>query len=238
MRYMRDMCYMRYLLYMHYMRYGTVWMGPQAGAPRTRDTCAALMIDLLTKEERAVGPPTSAPPPHQQGQLKLDVTPLPRYQVTCVASHRQAQLMLDVYAEVLNELQLPFVAVIDFSWFPPECVKCGGVESGGCVGSGAALEWSQCAEPHMFLSLPSLRATCSQNAGQRSHLILKARPRRRPAAPPAGAGAGLSAGGTVRVGRQLVPGQRVLDGDAGGVGRPRGGKLFVDRRAAKPVSRA
>ena len=45
----------------------------------------------------------------------------------------QAQLMLDVYAEVLRERPFPYVKVVDFSWFPPECVQCGGVRNNGCV---------------------------------------------------------------------------------------------------------
>ena len=47
---------------------------------------------------------------------------------------RQAQLILDVYADVLNERPLPNLAVVDFSWFPPECVKCGGARDGGVLG--------------------------------------------------------------------------------------------------------
>ena len=66
------------------------------------------------------------PPSRPRARLLAPLT-------TALLRAAQAQLMLDVYAEVLNERELPHLAVVDFSWFPPECVKCGGVESGGWV---------------------------------------------------------------------------------------------------------
>ncbi|KAL1520189.1 hypothetical protein AB1Y20_023659 [Prymnesium parvum] len=44
----------------------------------------------------------------------------------------QARLMVEVYAQILHERSLPHIAVLDFSWFPPECISCGGVHSGQC----------------------------------------------------------------------------------------------------------
>jgi len=39
----------------------------------------------------------------------------------------QAKLMLDVYADILQERNLSHIADIDFSWFPAQYQKCGGV---------------------------------------------------------------------------------------------------------------
>ena len=43
---------------------------------------------------------------------------------------RQGPLIVDVYAELLKELSLPNIGVLDFSWFPKECIRCGGARSG------------------------------------------------------------------------------------------------------------
>ncbi len=41
-------------------------------------------------------------------------------------SPKQAELMLDVYADILSKHHLPFIADLDFSWFP-QGLTCGGV---------------------------------------------------------------------------------------------------------------
>jgi len=43
----------------------------------------------------------------------------------------QAQLMLEVYAELLKSCVLPFIADIDFSWFPQEFQTCGNIKNLG-----------------------------------------------------------------------------------------------------------
>jgi hypothetical protein len=47
----------------------------------------------------------------------------------------QAQLMLDVYAEIINENNLSRIEDIDFSWFPSE-LTCGGITNGQMFKSG------------------------------------------------------------------------------------------------------
>lgn len=42
----------------------------------------------------------------------------------------QAELILDVYADIIREHNLSWISDIDFSWFPTEYTSCGGVENG------------------------------------------------------------------------------------------------------------
>lgn len=44
-------------------------------------------------------------------------------------SSQQAQYMLQAYADIIQEQKLPWVADIDFSWFPKEYAACGGVKN-------------------------------------------------------------------------------------------------------------
>ncbi|HZW61086.1 MAG TPA: DUF4804 domain-containing protein [Candidatus Babeliales bacterium] len=44
---------------------------------------------------------------------------------------RQANLMVDVFAQVIKQYNLSQIADIDFSWFPDEVQACGGIKNGG-----------------------------------------------------------------------------------------------------------
>lgn len=53
-----------------------------------------------------------------------------------LVSPKQGQWMTDVYADVLAENKLEWIADIDFSWFPKDCVTCGKVPENEYLTSG------------------------------------------------------------------------------------------------------
>jgi len=47
----------------------------------------------------------------------------------------QGQVLVDCYAEVLQNLSLPHVSDLTFSWFPRQCTECGGAKDGELITS-------------------------------------------------------------------------------------------------------
>jgi len=56
-------------------------------------------------------------------------------------SPAQGKLMVEVYAKILTEQNLPHISDIDFSYFPSDCTNCNGVTDGGifCPGNENAI---------------------------------------------------------------------------------------------------